>query len=365
MIHQSLRLILIGLLFLLSNSYLAAQTNTQQGTQGAEGVQGSGMTQERAIQELQKRGYTPQQIQQLQQQYQNQLESGKSSPIESNYDPEEATEREVPDAEETSSIDENLARGERLPQYERIYGQDLFARGNLTFAPNMNMPTPRNYVLGPGDEILIDIWGNSELNLRYKIVPDGHITVPGLGRLQLSGLTVEQAESRIRKEFASIYSDLDTPQPGTFLAISVGNVRTIKVNVMGEVARPGTYTLSSFASAFHALYAAGGINRIGSLRNIRVFRDGKTVATIDVYDYLMKGDNSADISLRDGDIVKVDPYGILAQITGEVKRPMWYEMLEHETAGCDPAGRWVQGGLLHGTYRCLPENQGSTKYNGI
>jgi protein involved in polysaccharide export with SLBB domain len=331
MIHQSLRLILIGLLFLLSNSYLAAQTNTQQGTQGAEGVQGSGMTQERAIQELQKRGYTPQQIQQLQQQYQNQLESGKSSPVESNYDPEEATEREVPDAEETSSIDENLARGERLPQYERIYGQDLFARGNLTFAPNMNMPTPRNYVLGPGDEILIDIWGNSELNLRYKIVPDGHITVPGLGRLQLSGLTVEQAESRIRKEFASIYSDLDTPQPGTFLAISVGNVRTIKVNVMGEVARPGTYTLSSFASAFHALYAAGGINRIGSLRNIRVFRDGKTVATIDVYDYLMKGDNSADISLRDGDIVKVDPYGILAQITGEVKRPMWYEMLEHET----------------------------------
>jgi Spy/CpxP family protein refolding chaperone len=131
MIHQSLRLILIGLLFLLSNSYLAAQTNTQQGTQGAEGVQGSGMTQERAIQELQKRGYTPQQIQQLQQQYQNQLESGKSSPVESNYDPEEATEREVPDAEETSSIDENLARGERLPQYERIYGQDLFEITNL------------------------------------------------------------------------------------------------------------------------------------------------------------------------------------------------------------------------------------------
>ena len=331
MIKQSFRLILAGLLFLLSNGYLAAQTNTQQGTQGTQGVQGSGVTQERAIQELQKRGYTPQQIQQLQQQYQNQLEGGKSSPVESNNNPEEGTDRELSDAEETSSIDENLARANQLPQSERIYGQDLFARGNLTFAPNMNMPTPANYVLGPGDEVLIDIWGNSELNLRYKIVPDGHITVPGLGRLQLSGLTVEQAESRIRKEFASIYSDLDTPQPGTFLAISVGNVRTIKVNVMGEVVKPGTYTLSSFSSAFHALYAAGGINRIGSLRNIRVFRDGKTVATIDVYDYLMKGDNSSDISLRDGDIVKVDSYGILAQITGEVKRPMWYEMLEHET----------------------------------
>jgi Periplasmic protein involved in polysaccharide export len=193
------------------------------------------------------------------------------------------------------------------------------------------MPTPANYVLGPGDEIIIDIWGDSELNLRYTIAPDGHITVPGLGRVHLSGLTVEQARSRLRNQFSIIYSDLDSDEPHTFLAMSVGNVRTIKVHVMGEVVKPGTYTLSSFASAFHALYVSGGPGKIGSLRNISVFRNGKAIAAIDIYEYLMKGNNMGDITLQDGDIVKVAPYGILAQIKGEVKRPMWYEMKNDET----------------------------------
>ena len=218
-----------------------------------------------------------------------------------------------------------------MPQENRIFGQDFFSTHHLTFEPNMNMPTPANYILGPGDEIIIDIWGNSELNVRYTIAPDGHITVPGLGRIQLSGMRVDQATAHLRNAFSSIYSDLDSPQPRTFLAISVGNVRTIRVNVMGEVVTPGTYTLSSFASAFHALYAAGGINRIGSLRTIRVFRAGKTEAVVDIYEYLMHGNDAGDITLRDGDIIKVDPYGVLAQITGEVKRPMWYEMKENET----------------------------------
>src|SRR5690606_12396499 len=176
-----------------------------------------------------------------------------------------------------------------------------------------------------------DIWGNSELNVRYTIAPDGHVTIPGLGRIQLSGMNVKQAETRIRNEFAVIYSDLDDPYPGTFLAISIGNVRSIKVNVMGEVGRPGTYTLSSFASAFQALYAAGGTSRIGSIRNIRLFRAGKAVATVDLYEYLMKDNNMADITLQDGDIVMVEPYGLLAQAAGEVKRPIWYELKEGET----------------------------------
>ena len=183
------------------------------------------------------------------------------------------------------------------------------------------MPTPANYVLGAGDEVVIDLWGNSELNVEYTIAPDGYITVPGLGRIQLSGLQVSQAEAKIRNEFASIYSDLDSSDPGTFLGISVSNVRTINVNVMGEVVRPGTYTLTSFASAFHALYAAGGINRIGSLRNIHVLRSGKKSVTVDLYEYLMNGNNMRDITLRDRDIIQVEPYGTLVQITGEVKRP--------------------------------------------
>lgn len=212
-----------------------------------------------------------------------------------------------------------------------MYGRELFQSQNLTFAPNMNMPTPANYILGAGDQIIIDVWGDSELNLQYTIAPDGHITVPGIGRIQLSGMNVKQAESRIRTQFSTIYSDLDSSEPHTFLAISVGNVRTIKVNVMGEVRTPGTYTLSSFSSAFHAMYAAGGTTNIGSLRNIRIFRAGRQAAEIDLYEYLMKGNSMSDITLQDGDIVMVEPFGILAQATGEVRRPMWYEMKPDET----------------------------------
>ena len=162
-----------------------------------------------------------------------------------------------------------------LLPHQRVFGHDFFTRSNLTFAPSMNMPTPANYILGPGDEIIIDLWGDSELNLMQTITPDGYIRVSGLGRIEVSGMSVEQATSRIRNEFSSIYSDLDSATPHTFLGVSVGNTRTIKVNVMGEVVQPGTYTLTSFASAFHALYAAGGPNSIGSLRTIQIFRDGK------------------------------------------------------------------------------------------
>jgi len=213
----------------------------------------------------------------------------------------------------------------------RIFGQDFFSKINLSFAPNVNMPTPENYVLGPGDEVIIDVWGDSELNLKYTITPDGYIAVPGLGRIQLSGMNIQQATTRIRNSFSSIYSDLDSSTPRTFLGISVGNTRSIKVNVMGEVKVPGTYTMTSFASAFHALYAAGGPNEIGGLRSIRIYRGGKVVANIDLYEYLMKGNSQKDITLRDGDIVKVDPHQILAQITGEVKRPMKYEMKPAES----------------------------------
>lgn len=213
----------------------------------------------------------------------------------------------------------------------RIYGQDFFSKNNLSFAPNVNMPTPENYVLGPGDEVIIDVWGDSELNLKYTITPDGYIAIPGLGRIQLSGMNIQQATARIRNSFSSIYSDLDSSTPRTFLGISVGNTRTIKVNVMGEVKMPGTYTMTSFASAFHALYAAGGPNEIGGLRSIRVYRGGRVVANIDLYEYLMKGNSQKDITLRDGDIVKVDPHQILAHITGEVKRPMKYEMKPDES----------------------------------
>ena len=302
---------------------LFAQMSDEQILQDIRNYSNAGMTQEQIYLELTKKGVTVDQIQRLKERYGNrqELATPASSGLmqEAGRTPEVVIAPRGPGAEEL------------VPQENRIFGQDFFSTHHLTFEPNMNMPTPANYILGPGDEIIIDIWGNSELNVRYTIAPDGHITVPGLGRIQLSGMRVDQATAHLRNAFSSIYSDLDSPQPRTFLAISVGNVRTIRVNVMGEVVTPGTYTLSSFASAFHALYAAGGINKIGSLRTIRVFRAGKTEAVVDIYEYLMHGNDAGDITLRDGDIIKVDPYGVLAQITGEVKRPMWYEMKENET----------------------------------
>lgn len=315
---------LITLFFLFFSASLLAQMSDQQVLIELKRYSDAGMSQQQILQEMTKKGVTATQLQRIRDQYGSQTQL-QSSGIESNANPQDV----LRDA--TDEVIVTTAETPAVPQQERIFGQDFFSAGNLTFAPNINMPTPANYVLGPADEIIIDVWGNSELNVRYTIAPDGHITVPGLGRIQLSGLNVQQAESRIRNEFSSIYSDLDSYNPGTFLAISVGNVRTIRVNVMGEVKIPGTYTLSSFASAFHALYISGGPNNIGSLRNIHIFRNGKSVTTVDLYEYLMNGNNMGDISLRDGDIVKVEPYGILAQITGEVKRPMWYEMRENET----------------------------------
>ena len=307
--------------FLCISISLFAQMSDEEILREMMNYSNAGMTQEQIYLELTKKGVTVEQLQRLKAQYGSRRDL--ATPATSGIMQEAGRTPEV--------VVAPLGREQKSWFRKKTAFSGIFSTHNLTFEPNMNMPTPANYILGPGDEVIIDIWGNSELNVRYTIAPDGHITVPGLGRIQLSGMRVDQATAHIRNAFSTIYSDLDSPQPRTFLAISVGNVRTIRVNVMGEVVTPGTYTLSSFASAFHALYAAGGINRIGSLRTIRVFRAGKTAAVIDIYEYLMHGNDAGDITLRDGDIIKVDPYGVLAQITGEVKRPMWYEMKENET----------------------------------
>ena len=314
---------LIILLLLISVS-LYAQMSDQQAIQELKRYQEAGLSQQQITVEMARKGITPVQLQRIREHY---LKTQSS----------QATDRKGSETQGRQYLDENVILqplvlpGDTIPQENKIYGESLFHAQNLTFAPNMNMPTPANYVLGAGDEIIIDVWGDSELNLQYTISPDGHITVPGIGRIQLSGMNVSQAESRIRTQFSTIYSDLDSSEPHTFLAISVGNVRSIRVNVMGEVKNPGTYNLNSFSSAFHAMYAAGGTTNIGSLRNIRIFRSGRQITEIDLYEYLMKGNNMEDITLQDGDIVMVEPYGILAQVKGEIRRPMWYEMKPNES----------------------------------
>lgn len=322
--HREYKFISLLTILLFLTGALSGQMTDQQAIRELRKYENSGMSQQQMLMELNKKGITVTQLQRIRAQYDNDQDV-----INNNRNTKDDSSNIF--LRDTAEIPLIIPEMLPTPPEERIYGQNFFSKTNLTFSPNMNMPTPANYVLGPGDEIIIDVWGNSELNVRYTITPDGYIIVPGLGRIMLSSLNVQQAESKIRNEFSSIYSDLDSSTPGTFLAISVGNVRTIKVNVMGEVAAPGTYTLSSFASAFHALYVSGGPSEIGSLRNIRIFRAGRNVATVDLYDYLMKGNNTNDINLQEGDIVMVEPYSTLAQITGEIRRPMWYEVREDET----------------------------------
>ena len=216
---------------------------------------------------------------------------------------------------------------------QQIFGHNIFDNEYLTFEPNINVATPSNYRLGAGDEVIIDVWGASQNTIRETIAPEGTVQIENLGPVYLSGKTVKEANDYLKREFAKIYAGVTGETPNTQIKLTLGEIRSIQVNVMGEVAVPGTYTLSSFASVFHALYWAGGVNKIGSLRSIKVIRDGKTVADLDIYDFIMEGRLKDDIRLQDGDVILVNPYQTLVQILGKVKRPMYYEMKPTETIG--------------------------------
>lgn len=184
--------------------------------------------------------------------------------------------------------------------------------------------------MGPGDEVIIDIWGTNQATIRDNISPDGYINIEDIGLVYLNGMTVSEATDYLRKELNRIYAGIDSEKPVSQIKVTLGDSRTIQVNVMGEVLTPGTYALSSFSSVFHALYRAGGVNDIGSLRAIQLVRGGKPIATIDVYDFIMRGKATDDIRLQEGDVVIVPPYQALVTIEGNVKRPMKYEMKDGE-----------------------------------
>ncbi len=219
---------------------------------------------------------------------------------------------------------------EELPE-DLVFGRNIFNTSNLTFEPSNNLPTPTNYRLGAGDQVIIDIWGTSQISIQETISPDGAINIENLGLVFLNGMTIEQATGYLRKELNKIYAGLADENPTSHIKVSLGNSRTIQVNVMGEVYQPGTYALSAFSTVFHALYSAGGVSDIGSLRNIQVTRNGKTIAHVDVYDFIMQGKTKDDISLQEGDVIIVSPYEALVKIEGNVKRPMKYEMKKDET----------------------------------
>ena len=214
---------------------------------------------------------------------------------------------------------------EQKPEKRKIFGHDVFNNKNLTFESSMNLATPQNYILGPGDEVNVDIWGASQESITESVSPDGTITIEGIGVVKLGGLSVSQAKARLKRVLGPRYQ-------GSNIDLTLGQTRTITIGVMGEVKVPGTYTMSAFATVYNALYMAGGPNEIGTLRNVKVYRKGKLLSNVDVYDFLLNGKLSGDVRLQDNDVITVSPYEALVNISGKVKRPMFYEMKENESA---------------------------------
>lgn len=212
-----------------------------------------------------------------------------------------------------------------------IYGHKVFNSRALTFEPSENLATPQNYRLGPGDEVIIDIWGTSEDHIRQTISPEGSIMISQLGPVYLNGMTINDANQHIKNTFAKKYAGVADSE--TDIKVTLGQVRTIQIDILGEVATPGTFRMSPFSSVFHALYMAGGINDIGTLRNIQVLRNGKKIAGVDIYEYLFNGKTDGNIRLQEGDVIIVPPYEQLVSIDGNVKRPMYYEIKPNETLG--------------------------------
>ena len=216
------------------------------------------------------------------------------------------------------------------PEATPVFGRNIFTNDNLTFAPSTNLPTPEDYRLGPGDEVIIDIWGNNQATIRQTISPDGTINIPDIGLVSLNGMTIRQADSYMKRKLGQIYS-VDGEDAKSEIKLTLGNIRTIQVNLMGEVAVPGTYYLSSLSNLYHALYRAGGVSDLGSLRDIQLVRKGKKVASVDVYDFIMNGKTPDNINLEEGDIIVVPAYARLVEVAGNVKRPMTYELRDGET----------------------------------
>lgn len=286
----------------------------------------SGKSDQQIGKELLARGVTPEQVERLKQKYEDSRTSSgtvAADQVISGQRRERPRSSSDTLAVEIPPVPDPAERG---ADSRAVFGRNVFRSRALTFEPNENQATPENYRLGPGDEVIIDIWGENERSLREEISPEGNIMVEQVGPVYLNGLTIKEANAKLRGVFGQIYAGVSGDSPASEVRVTLGRLRTIQVNVMGEVEMPGTYRLSSFATVFHALYQAGGVTDIGTLRNIRVLRSGREVASVDIYKYLFHGDSKDDIRLEEGDIVLVPSYDLLVEVTGCVKRPMRYEM---------------------------------------
>lgn len=282
-----------------------------------------GKEQKQIALELARKGVTRKQAERIKKQYEQQMGTDASNMQGTELN--EARLREETQ-DETTALTDNQPTTEELAQEDQVFGRNIFNTRNLTFEPNNNMATPPNYQLGPGDEVIIDIWGASQTSIRQTITPDGTINMQELGPIYLSGMTVEEANRFLKNKLGTVFSNENNQ-----IQVTLGNTRTIQINIMGEVVQPGTYALSAFSTVFHALYRAGGVNDIGSLRNVQLVRNGKKIAAVDVYDFIMQGKIKDDVRLQEGDVIIVPAYDMLVKMSGNVKRPMRFEMKKDET----------------------------------
>ena len=363
-----MRKYLVLLLFLLSGLTAFAQMSEDKIIQYVMEQQAKGVPQEQIVFELNKKGVTIQQLQRMREKYEKQQSTGvlgntvssqglstsrtRTGQGESlNY----LTPAEQPGysggilVKDSKTLEQEklqnmynesmflfvdsiyLLKQSLLPKKREIYGHDIFKNQTLTFEPSVNLATPQNYRLGPGDEVIIDIWGASQSTIQQVISPDGNIMVEDLGPVYLNGKTVQEADEYIKKVFSQIYSGLDGADSRSSIKLSLGQNRSVLVNVMGDVENPGTYQVSSFATVFNAIYMAGGVNDLGSLRNIKLYHENEEVATVDMYDYIRNGKVQDDIRLNDNDVVIVSPHSLLVNIDGRIRRPMLYEMTDEES----------------------------------
>lgn len=324
------RLFSILLLFLMlgSGSLMAQSMSDSQVLEYVKDGIRQGKEQKQMASELARRGVTKEQGMRVKQLYeqQNNVNTSKSTGTDVN---ESRLREEM--KENTSDMLEDNPTVQDLSREDRVFGRNIFNTRNLTFEPSVNLATPANYHLGPGDEVIIDIWGASQNTIRQHISPEGTINIQKIGPVNLNGMTISAANEYLKETLNKIYSGLNNAiDPTSDIRLTLGNIRTIQINVMGEVVQPGTYALSSFSTVFHALYRAGGVSDIGSLRNVHLVRDGKNIATIDVYEFIMKGNMQDDVRLQEGDVVIVPAYEVLVKMSGKVKRPMRFEMKKDE-----------------------------------
>ncbi|WP_287647201.1 SLBB domain-containing protein [Bacteroides sp.] len=318
------------LLLILGAAPVAAQTmsDSQVLEYVKEGIR-QGKEQKQLASELARKGVTKEQAMRVKQLYEQQNNVNASNAT--GTDVNESRLREEM-KENTSDMLEAHPSTQDIARSNQVFGRNIFNTRNLTFEPSVNIATPLNYRLGPGDEVIIDIWGASQNTIRQQISPDGTINIQKIGPVNLNGLTISEANDYLKKTLNKIYNGLNnTNDPTSDIRLTLGSIRTIQINVMGEVVQPGTYSLSSFSTVFHALYRAGGVSDIGSLRNVQLVRNGKNIATIDVYQFIMKGNIQDDIRLQEGDVVIVPAYDVLVKIDGKVKRPMRFEMKKDES----------------------------------